>query len=208
MRSNTGGPIPAADHYRIPPLSRIDLEGVLKPVRNGRYFALHAPRQTGKTFGCCSPCATASMPGGAYRCVYANVEVGQTAREDVGRAMRAILGELAECASDTLGGDFVEDVWLKALARYGADRALRRTLAFWARADSRPSCCSLTKSTRWSATRWFRFYASCARATTSARVPSRKAQLVNRMYAVFIAAVRQALGDAGAASPVRRDHRR
>ena len=52
MRSfNTGGPIVAADRYCIPPLSRIDLEGVLKPVRNGRYFALHAPRQTGKTSG-------------------------------------------------------------------------------------------------------------------------------------------------------------
>ena len=91
------------------------------------------------------------MPGSEYRCVYANVEVGQTAREDVGRAMRAILGELAECASDTLGDDFVEDVWVEALERYGPDRALRRTLALWARADSRASCCSLTKSTRWSA---------------------------------------------------------
>ena len=34
------------------------------------------------------------------------------------------------------------------------------------------------------------------------------AQLVNRMYAVFIAAVRQAFGYAGAASPMRRDRRR
>ena len=36
-------------HYCIPPLNRIDLEEVLELVEDMRYFALHAPRQSGKT---------------------------------------------------------------------------------------------------------------------------------------------------------------
>ena len=50
MRSfNTAGPVDAADHYLIAPLSRIDLDEVLGLVRDKKFFVLHAPRQTGKT---------------------------------------------------------------------------------------------------------------------------------------------------------------
>ena len=50
MRSfSTAGPVRPADHYLIPPLSRIDLDAVLGMVRDKKYFVLHAPRQTGKT---------------------------------------------------------------------------------------------------------------------------------------------------------------
>ena len=45
---NTTGPVVPADHYCIPPLSRLDLDEVLGLVRDKRYFVLHAPRQTGK----------------------------------------------------------------------------------------------------------------------------------------------------------------
>ncbi len=138
MRSfNTSGPIVAADHYCIPPLSRIDLDGVLELVRDKRYFVLHAPRQTGKTSVLLALRDRLNAEG-EYRCVYANFEVGQAGREDAARAMRAILGELAGCASDTLGDDFVEDIWVEALERYGPDGALRQTLRRWAQADPRP----------------------------------------------------------------------
>jgi len=46
---NTTGPVVAADHYCIPPLTRLDLDELLRLVRDKRYFVLHAPRQTGKT---------------------------------------------------------------------------------------------------------------------------------------------------------------
>ena len=50
MRSfNTAGPVKPDRHYCIPPLERIDLDDVLRLVRDERYFVLHAPRQTGKT---------------------------------------------------------------------------------------------------------------------------------------------------------------
>ena len=134
---NTTGPVVAGEHYNIPPLSRVDLDGMLRLIRTRRYFVLHAPRQTGKTSVLLALRDRLNAEG-EYRCVYANVEVGQTARDDVGRAMRAILGELAERASAALGDDFVEDVWVEALERYGPDRALRRTLALWAAAAPRP----------------------------------------------------------------------
>ena len=46
---NTSGPVVPADHYCIPPLTRVDLDDVCQLVRNKRCFVLHAPRQTGKT---------------------------------------------------------------------------------------------------------------------------------------------------------------
>ena len=46
---NTEGPVRSDEHYLIPPLERIDLDEVLGLVRSRKYFALHAPRQTGKT---------------------------------------------------------------------------------------------------------------------------------------------------------------
>ncbi len=47
---NTSGPVVAADHYCIPPLQRVNLGQVLALIGEKRYFVLHAPRQTGKTF--------------------------------------------------------------------------------------------------------------------------------------------------------------
>ena len=50
MRSfSIAGPVKPDKHYCIPPLERIDLDVVLRLVRDEQYFVLHAPRQTGKT---------------------------------------------------------------------------------------------------------------------------------------------------------------
>ena len=38
---NTTGPVVAADHYCIPPLSRLDVDDLLRLVREKRYFVLH-----------------------------------------------------------------------------------------------------------------------------------------------------------------------
>ena len=101
---NTEGPVRAGDHYCIPPLTRVDLDEVLALVRMQKYFVLHAPRQTGKTSALLA--LRDLLNGGAagdHRCVYANFEVGQAAREDTARAMQAMLGELARRARLTLG---------------------------------------------------------------------------------------------------------
>ena len=134
---NTEGPVRPDDHYCIPPLERIDLDTVLGLVRDKKYFVLHAPRQTGKTSALLA-LRDLLNGGGDYRCVYADFEVGQAAREDTARAMRALLGELARQARVTLGDKTPDALRSAALETEGADGALIDVLSRWAEADPRP----------------------------------------------------------------------
>ena len=135
---NTEGPVVAADHYCIPPLERVNLAEVVELVRDKRYFVLHAPRQTGKTSTLLA--LRDLLNGGAesgFRCVYVNVEAAQTAREDVGRAMHAILGELGDRALLT-GDESLDGLWPDVLARFGPERALGAALTRWCMDDPKP----------------------------------------------------------------------
>ena len=134
---NTEGPVVAADHYRIPPLERINRGELLQLVRDKRYFVLHAPRQTGKTSALLAlRDLLNSGAAGDYRCVYVNVEAAQAAREDVGRAMRVILGRLASRAR-LLGDGFLYETWTDIVATFG-DGALAEALTRWCMADPKP----------------------------------------------------------------------
>ena len=137
MRSfNTAGPVDAADHYLIAPLSRIDLDEVLGLVRDKKFFVLHAPRQTGKTTALLALAEVLNERG--YGCVYATVETARTARDDVQRAIRAVLATLAHAAGSALGDLFLRDVWADTLAEVGPDLALRVALERWAQASPVP----------------------------------------------------------------------
>ena len=136
---NTTGPVVATDHYCVPPLQRLDLREVLDLVRTGRYFVLHAPRQTGKTSALLA--LRDLLNGGSegdYRCVYVNVEVGQAGREDADRAMRAILGQLASRTRLAFGDDLVDRIRSDVLRRSGPDGALQEVVSRLAQADPRP----------------------------------------------------------------------
>ena len=136
---NTSGPVVPADHYCIPPLARVNLDDVLQLVHNKRYFVLHAPRQTGKTSILLA--LRDLLNGGTvgdYRCVYFNVEAAQAAREDTGRAMRAIFRELAAWARLTLRDSLVDEIWPGELDKHGPDGALGEVLHRWTSADGRP----------------------------------------------------------------------
>ena len=77
---------------------------MLALIGKARYFVLRAPQQTGKTTAMLA--LRDLLNGGSvgdYRCVYVNVELAQTAREDVARAMRSILNGIARQARTTLG---------------------------------------------------------------------------------------------------------
>ena len=65
------------------------------------------------------------------------VEVGQVARDDTARGIRAIPGSLAENVQE-LGGDYPGSVWQDILASMGPDSALNVLLARWRRADPTP----------------------------------------------------------------------
>ncbi|MCY3672254.1 MAG: ATP-binding protein, partial [Alphaproteobacteria bacterium] len=135
-RFNTEGPVRLDDHYGIPPLDRIDWDHVLELIEDKRYFVLHAPRQTGKT-SALKALAERLEAGGKHHCVYVNVEVGQSAREDAAAAIRAILSELALEAR--IGGDTALDaIWPNSLEQSGPHGALSNALAGWAAASSKP----------------------------------------------------------------------
>ena len=134
---NTAGPINAEMHYHIPPLVRLDIDDLLLLIRQRKYFVLHAPRQTGKTSALFA-LRDQLNASDEFRCVYVNVEVGQTAREDVAAAMRAILSALARAARHALDDLFVTDIWRGILDDAGPNDALGETLARWAESDAKP----------------------------------------------------------------------
>ena len=134
---NTAGPVVAELHYCVPPLERLDVDELLLLIRQRKYFVLHAPRQTGKTSALLA-LRDELNAGGEFRCVYVNVEGGQSAREDVGAAMRAILSALARGARETLDDSFVAEVRLGILEAAGPHDALHETLARWAESNAKP----------------------------------------------------------------------
>ena len=134
---NTDGPVVADDHYCIPPLDRVDINEILLLIEWKKYFVLHAPRQTGKT-SILKALAERLNAAGNYRCVYVNVECGQAAREDTGRALCAILGHLGSRAFLTLRDELVGSTKREILDEFGPDGALTETLMRWAQANSKP----------------------------------------------------------------------
>ncbi len=134
---NTAGPVNCEDHYCLPPLHRFNLEEVLSLIQQKKYFVLHAPRQTGKTSSLLALMDYLNQEE-RYRCVYVNVEVGQSAREDVTAAMRAILSKLAWQTQHILGDNFVDATWPSVLENSGAHAALSETLARWAQHSPKP----------------------------------------------------------------------
>ena len=114
----------------------MNLDEILALIDDKRYFVLHAPRQTGKTSVLLALRDRLNRDGGS-RCVYVNVEGAQTAREDVGRAMRAILSGLASRAR-LLGDGFMDAVWPGVLAASGPEGALGEVLVRWSQADPKP----------------------------------------------------------------------
>lgn len=129
---NTEGPVNCDAHYCLPPLERIDLSEILSLVEKNKYFVLHAPRQTGKT-----SCLLALMEyinqKGNGTCLYMNAEKGQSARENVARGMRAVVGDLASRARDFLHDDFPVNHMNSILEAWGEDSVFGELLSQWCR---------------------------------------------------------------------------
>ena len=134
---NTAGPIQSQHHYHIPPLERLDLDGVRTLIRQQKYFVLHAPRQTGKTSALLALRDLLNAED-SYRCVYVNVEGAQALREDVEQVMRTLLAGLASRARLTLGDEFLGTVWSGILAEVGPGVGLQEALTRWAEASPKP----------------------------------------------------------------------
>ena len=137
-RFNTEGPVRPERHYCIPPLARLDdVDRVLELVRDMRYFVFHAPRQTGKTSALLALRDLLNDgAAGDLHCVYVNVEAAQAVRENVERAMRVIVGQVASRARAS-GDGFLYEAWPSIVATFG-DGALQEALSRWAEESPRP----------------------------------------------------------------------
>ena len=127
----------SAEHYAIAPLDRVDLEAILALIRRKKYFVLHAPRQTGKTSTLLALQDLLNAEG-QYRCLYVNVEAGQTAKEDTALAMQLLLGQLVSRSRDTLQDDFVHRVRAACLEEQGPHGVLAEVLVRWSAASPKP----------------------------------------------------------------------
>ena len=135
---NIAGPVRPDEHYAIPPLDRVDVDELLALIRAKQYFVLHAPRQTGKTSALIALRDLLNRgEAGDFRCVDVNVEVGQVARDNVARGIRAVLSNLSESAL-LLGDGYLDEVWPDVLAKAGPENALKTLLARWCVANPTP----------------------------------------------------------------------
>ena len=90
---NTAGPVNQAEHYKIDPLHRWNLQEILTLIEQRKYFNLYAPRQTGKTSSLLALAEYLNHEG-RYLAVYVNFEVAQAARNDIQAGINAVLDEL------------------------------------------------------------------------------------------------------------------
>ena len=107
---NTAGPIKPDIHYNVDPLKRIDLDEILDLIQQQKYFILHAPRQTGKT-SCLLALRDYLNEQGDYIAVYANVEAGQAARNNVEEVIRSTIGTIAERTGTVLGNEVAWNIY-------------------------------------------------------------------------------------------------
>jgi hypothetical protein len=134
---NTSGPVQCENHYCLPPLERFNLPEINLLIDRERYFVLHAPRQVGKTSFLLALMEYLNA-GDKYTCLYTNLEVGQTARNDVAAGMRAILYQLGSNAQFYLQDSFPAENYLEILESGGPHSALNGLLSRWTQHLERP----------------------------------------------------------------------
>ncbi|MDJ0837565.1 MAG: AAA family ATPase, partial [Acidobacteriota bacterium] len=134
---NTAGPVIPEKHYCLPPLGRIDLPKIMNLIHQEKFFVLRAPRQTGKTSVLLALMHHINARG-QYRCLYVNVEAGQTAREDVRSGMEAVLSQLASHAREYLKDDFIKEHRAAVLAEENANTMLYAMLRAWSVDNRKP----------------------------------------------------------------------
>lgn len=134
---NTAGPVRADWHYLIDPLTRWEMDDILRLIAQGKYFVLHAPRQTGKT-----SCLLALMDylnqEGRYQAVYANIEAAQAMRGDIQNSIPTICHQIARSAALYLNDETVADLNRKTLDEGDTPSALTHLLSRWASQSTHP----------------------------------------------------------------------
>ena len=130
-RFNTAGPCRPGVHYMVPPERR--MPEALRLIDDQAYFAVHAPRQTGKTTTM-RALAERLTEAGRYAALCFTCEEARVFPEDVGAAEKVIVSAIAASAAIHLPEA------LRPPARADADpgNLLGTQLARWTKACPRP----------------------------------------------------------------------
>ena len=128
---NTTGPCDEAKHYLVPPEPRLPEAREL--IERGKYFVLHAPRQSGKTT-VLRALAKALTAEGTYAALHFSCETAEPAQDDYAAAQRAVLGSLRDAADDHLPPDLRPP----SFPDVDDGRLLTAALRAWAHACPRP----------------------------------------------------------------------
>jgi hypothetical protein len=135
---NTAGPIKPNWHYHIPLLERLDWPEVQHLIANGKYFVLHAPRQTGKTSTLLAMMEALNHQG-EYAALYANIEGAQAARGNSVQGIDAICSAIANAIRLYLKNQHIFD-WLNSIGKEQATQdKLRQLLTYWAEQTDKPT---------------------------------------------------------------------
>ena len=134
---NTAGPIQAENHYHIDPIHRLDWEDVQHLIETGKYFVLHAPRQTGKTSTLLAM-AEALNKAGVYKALYVNIEAAQAARGDVSAGLAVICQAIAAHAINDDIEPALTGMAREILENTHSGTALFDLLSQWARMSDQP----------------------------------------------------------------------
>ena len=133
---NTAGPNRPEKEYTIDPLSRFDLEEVLSLIGQGKYFVLHAPRQSGKT-SCMLALRDYLDKEGDYIAVYANVEGGQASRNDKATVVKSTIDTLTGEMRLVMKNDKADKA-CDAVQKMGADSMLSQFLSVLCQSLDKP----------------------------------------------------------------------
>ncbi|MEZ4433163.1 MAG: AAA-like domain-containing protein [bacterium] len=130
-RFNTAGPCVAERHYLLPPAER--LPGVPDLVEQGAYFAVHAPRQTGKTTTLAA-IAREVTAAGRYAALHFSCERARPHGEDFAATQRAVLQAVRFRAEIELPVELRPPPWPEV----GDESLVASGLSAWARGCPRP----------------------------------------------------------------------
>ena len=117
----------------------MNLDYVLELIRDEEYFILHAPGRPARLPLCwLSKICSIAAPRALTVAYMSMSSRAQALRENIGEAMRSIVGALASSALERLGDGFLDENGFDILERYGPSSGLLEILRRWARADPRP----------------------------------------------------------------------
>jgi hypothetical protein len=118
-------------------LTRFSLEGIESLIEYGKYFVLHAPRQTGKT-SCLLALRDYLNKQGRYYAVYVNVEEGQAYRNEKEEVTRNVVSNLCDGLSLIIGDELPNLVREETIAQVPVSALLSGYLSRLSRALDRP----------------------------------------------------------------------